>query len=48
MLYEVITINFLTTKMIIESQEDKIDNIISDVKKIVKKIESQVVIQEIK
>jgi len=43
-----VTINFLTTKMIIESQEDKIDNIISDVKKIVKKIESQVVIQEIK
>lgn len=42
------TISFLTTKMIIEASEDKMSDIISEAKKIVKKIESQVIIQEIK
>lgn len=41
-----VTINFFTTKMIIEAQEDKIDTIIEQARKIIKKLEPGVVLNK--
>lgn len=43
---ENVTINFMTTKMIIEGQDDKMPLIISEADKIIKKIEPDVVIKK--
>ena len=40
------TVNFLTTKMVIEAEDDKMDTIIIAAEKIVKKIEPDVVIKK--
>jgi len=41
-----VTINFMTTKMIIEGQDDKMPIIISETDKIIKKIEPDVVVKK--
>jgi copper chaperone CopZ len=40
------TVNFMTTKMVIEADDDKIDQIIPEAEKIVKKIEPYVVVKK--
>lgn len=40
------TVNFMTTKMIIEADDDKIEEILPKAEKIVKKIEPYVVIKK--
>lgn len=40
------TVNFMTTKMVIEADEDKITDIITAAEKIVKKIEPGVVVKK--
>lgn len=40
------TVNFMTTKMIIEADEDKMEAIIPQAEKIVKKIEPYVVVKK--
>lgn len=41
-----VTVNFITTKMIIEAEDEKMDIIIAATEKIVKKIESDVVVKK--
>lgn len=41
-----VTVNFMTTKMVIEGVDDKIPDIISAAEKIVKKIEPDVVMKK--
>ncbi len=43
---ENVTINFMTTKMIIEGKDDKMPIIISEADKIIKKIEPDVVVKK--
>jgi cation transport ATPase len=40
------TINFLTTKMVIEAEDDRMDEIIESAEKIIKKYEPSVVIKK--
>lgn len=40
------TVNFMTTKMVIEGEDDKIPNIITSAEKIIKKIEPDVVMKK--
>jgi copper chaperone CopZ len=40
------TVNFMTTKMIIEGEEDKMPTILKEVDKIIKKIEPDVVVKK--
>lgn len=40
------TVNFITTKLVIEGDDDKMDNIIATSEKIIKKIEPYVVIKK--
>jgi len=40
------TVNFITTKLVIEGDDDKMDNIIAASEKIIKKIEPYVVIKK--
>lgn len=42
------TVNFLTTKLIVEGEDAKMDDILKKTKKIVKKIEPDVAMAEIK
>lgn len=41
------SVNFITTKMVIEGEDGKIDDIVKKAKKIVKKIEPDVTVKEI-
>nr|WP_312577635.1 heavy-metal-associated domain-containing protein [Sedimentibacter sp.] len=43
---ENVTINFMTTKMIIEGKDDKMPIIISEADKIIKKIEPDVIVKK--
>ena len=43
---EDVSVNFLTTKMIIEGEEDKMPSIIEEAKRIITDIESQVVVKK--
>ncbi|MBP1926596.1 copper chaperone CopZ [Sedimentibacter acidaminivorans] len=43
---ENVTINFMTTKMIIEGQNDKMQLIVAEADKIIKKIEPDVVLKK--
>lgn len=40
------TVNFMTTKMVIEAEEDKITSIVEAAEKIIKKIEPDVVVKK--
>lgn len=40
------TVNFMTAKMVIEAEDEKIDAIIKEAEKIIKDIESQVVVKK--
>lgn len=40
------TVNFMTTKLVIDAQEDKMESIITDSEKIIKKIEPDVVMKK--
>lgn len=40
------TINFMTTKMIIEAEDEKMTDIVASAEKIIKKIESQVIVKK--
>lgn len=41
------SVSFLTTKLVVEGDEDKMEEIIAQTKKIVKKIEPDVVMEEV-
>lgn len=41
------SVNFLTTKLIFEAEDEKIDDIVKKAKKVVKKIEPDVYIKEL-
>ena len=41
------TINFLTTKMVIEAEDEKMDDIIASAEKIIKKYEPGVIIKKV-
>ncbi|SJZ44525.1 cation transporter [Garciella nitratireducens] len=41
------SVNFITTKMIIEAQEEKMERIIKEAEEIIKRIEPQVVLKKI-
>lgn len=41
-----VNINFMTTKMIIEADEDKMDDITNEVKAIIKKIDSDIEVKK--
>lgn len=41
-----VTVNFLTTKLIIEAEDDKIEGIVESVTSIIKKLEPDVVIKK--
>ncbi|MDF2608702.1 MAG: cation transport ATPase [Lachnospiraceae bacterium] len=41
-----VAVNFMTTKMVIEADEDKMEQIIPEAEKIVKKIEPYVVVKK--
>lgn len=40
------TVNFMTTKMVIEGEESKMDTIVTSAEKIIKKIEPDVVVKK--
>jgi len=40
------TVNFLTTKMVIEAEDEKVETVIVAIEKIIKKIEPDVVIKK--
>lgn len=40
------TVNFMTTKMIIEGEDGKMSNILNEAEKIIKKLESHVVMKK--
>ncbi|MEL1134645.1 cation transporter [Desulfitobacterium sp. THU1] len=40
------TVNFMTTKMVIEAEEEKMSSIIEAAEKIIKKIEPQVIVKK--
>lgn len=40
------SINFLTTKMVLETEDDKMDAVIKEAKKIIKRIEPDVTVKE--
>lgn len=40
------TVNFMTTKMVIDGEEDKMPNIITNAEKIIKKIEPDVILKK--
>lgn len=40
------SINFLTTKMVLETEDDKMDAVIKEAKKIIKRIEPDVTVRE--
>ena len=42
-----VTINFMTTKMTIEAEEEKFEEIEKEAEKIIKKLESQVIMKRI-
>jgi len=44
---ENVSVNFMTTKMIIECDEDKMNEIIKEAENIIKKIESNVVVKKL-
>lgn len=41
------TVNFLTTKLIFEAEEDKLEEVVKKAKKVIRKIEPDVEIKEI-
>ncbi|RBP40255.1 cation transporter [Garciella nitratireducens] len=41
------SVNFITTKMIIEAQEEKMERIIKEAEEIIKRIEPQVVLKKV-
>lgn len=41
-----VTVNFITTKMIIEAEDDKMDTILKEAEKIIKDLEPQVVMKK--
>lgn len=44
---EIVTVNFMTTKMIVEFNEKKIEDISSTVRKIINKLEPDIEVKEI-
>ncbi|MBE5792379.1 MAG: cation transporter [Clostridia bacterium] len=44
---EIATLNFMTTKLVIEAGEDKMEDILSASEKIIKKVESDIEIKRI-
>ena len=42
-----VTVNFMTTKLVIEVDDDKIENVIETAKKIIKKIEPDTILKKV-